>query len=90
MTYRAPSPDPRMPPNEGGSEKRAPERRGVAMPPDEGVRKDEGVRSTAGCVEGSSAILRLVNEILSDALSKAENEARTATFAASVSESHKS
>jgi hypothetical protein len=71
---RAPSPGPR---------------RAVVID-ESGDREFLAATSTIGCVEGVSAILRLVNTILSDALSSAENEARTALFAASVSERHKS
>ena len=46
--------------------------------------------STARCVAGNSAILRLVNEILNESLANVKNVARTATFAASISERHKS
>ena len=44
----------------------------------------------AGCMPGTGAILRLVNEIISESLAFAKNEAGTATFAASLTESHKS
>jgi hypothetical protein len=46
--------------------------------------------STEGCVAGVSTILRLINTVVAEAISIAENKARTATFAASVTERHKS
>jgi hypothetical protein len=48
--------------------------------------------STEGCVEGASAILRLINTIVAESVTEpenAENEAKTATFAALVSERYK-
>jgi len=67
-------------------------RRGIAID-ESGLREFDAfiaAGSTAGCSAGASAILRLVNAIVTESLSTAKNEAMTALFAASISERHKS
>ena len=48
--------------------------------------------STAGCVAGASAILRLINTVVAESVTEAGNaeiEAKTATFAVLVPEQYK-
>jgi hypothetical protein len=45
--------------------------------------------STEGCVAGVSTILRLINTVVAESVSGAENKARTATFPHSVSQQNK-